>query len=204
METKEMTQQEIFAYLNDTKILCTSREESKKVQEKLFELGFSYYGDKSKEVVDYAFMLYINSHNKMQFGTVLSMWVDDDARRIEPSEILAIQLKEEKPKFYLSKEEVEKCQQIGIELRIKEFTALVYKDGLEAVTKEVKEVIEKWLTPIVNCKEIIVIQEENGYNILLTFEDYSAKLSLYELTILEAQNLTKEYLVKNYGIRTTL
>ena len=32
METKEMTQQEIFAYLNDTKILCTSREESKKVQ----------------------------------------------------------------------------------------------------------------------------------------------------------------------------
>ena len=32
METKEMTQQEIFAYLNDTKILCTSKEESKKVQ----------------------------------------------------------------------------------------------------------------------------------------------------------------------------
>jgi hypothetical protein len=104
----------------------------------------------------------------------------------------------------ISKEEIEKYQQIGIELRTKEFTALVYKDGLEAVTKEVKEVIEKWLTPIVKCKEIIVIQEERGYNILLTFEDYSAKISLFELTTLEAQNLTKEYLVKNYGIRTTI
>lgn len=99
METKEMTQQEIFAYLNDTKILCTSREESKKVQEKLFALGFCYYGEKSNEVVDSAFTLYINIHNKMQFGSDLSMWVDDGARRIEPNEILAIQIKEEKPKF---------------------------------------------------------------------------------------------------------
>ena len=99
METKEMTKEEVFEYLNDTKILCTSREESKKVQEKLFALGFSYYGEKSKEVVDCAFTLYINIHNKMQFGSDLSMWVDDGARRIEPSEILAIQLKEEKPKF---------------------------------------------------------------------------------------------------------
>ena len=204
METKEMTQQEIFAYLNDTKILCTSREESKNVQEKLFALGFCYYGEKSNEVVDSAFTLYINFHNKMQFGSDLSIWVDNGARRIEPNEILAIQLKEEKPKFYLSKEEIEKYQQISIELRVKEFTALVYKDGLEAVTKEVKEVIEKWLTPIVKCKEVIATQEDRGYNILLIFEDYSAKISLYELTILEAQNLTKEYLVKNYGIRTTL
>ena len=98
METKEMTQQEIFAYLNDTKILCTSREESKKVQEKLFALGFSYYGEKSNEVVDYAFTLYIKN-KKMQFGSDLSMWVEDSALRIEPSEILAIQIKEEKPKF---------------------------------------------------------------------------------------------------------
>lgn len=99
METKEMTKEEIFAYLNDTKILCTSREESKKVQEKLFALGFSYYGEKSNEVVDSALILYINIHNKMQIGTDLSMWVDDGARRIEPNEILAIQIKEEKPKF---------------------------------------------------------------------------------------------------------
>ena len=273
MEIKEMTQQEIFAYLNDTKILCTSREESKKVQEKLFALGFSYYGEKSKEVVDSAFTLYINIHNKMQFGSDLSMWVDDEARRIEPSEILAIQIKEEKPKFdpktlqpfdrvlvrdiagktwlctlfshienedFICTSSVWKCcipynedikhlvgtadeapefyrikkiinmenilsqEAIQQELRVKEVTALVYKDGLEAVTKEVKEVIEKWLTPIVKCKEVIATQEDRGYNILLIFEDYSAKISLYELTILEAQNLTKEYLVKNYGIRTTL
>ena len=99
METKEMTKEEVFEYLNDTKILCTSREESKKVQEKLFALGFSYYGEKSKEVVDCAFTLYINIHNKMQFGSDLSMWINDGARRIEPNEILAIQIKEEKPKF---------------------------------------------------------------------------------------------------------
>ena len=135
---------------------------------------------------------------------MIKWWIENYKKRIDPNEILAIQLKEEKPKFYLSKEEIEKYQQISIELRVKEFTALVYKDGIEAVTKEVKEVIEKWLTPIVKCKEVIATQEDRGYNILLIFEDYSAKISLYELTILEAQNLTKEYLVKNYGIRTTL
>ena len=100
METKEMTQEEVFAYLKDTKILCTSKEETKKVQEKLFALGFSYYGEKNKEVVGYAFTLYINIHKKMQFGTDLSMWVEDGSRRVEPNEILAIKLKEEpKPKF---------------------------------------------------------------------------------------------------------
>lgn len=99
METKEMTKEEIFAYLNDTKILCTSREESKNVQEKLFALGFCYYGEESNKVVDSALTLYINIHNKMQFGIDLSMWVDYGARRIEPNEILAIQIKEEKPKF---------------------------------------------------------------------------------------------------------
>lgn len=98
METKEMTKEEVFVYLNDTKILCTSKEESKKVQEKLFALGFSYYGEKSKEVIDCAFTLYLE-HKKIQFGSDLSMWVEDSARRVEPSEILTIKIKEEKPKF---------------------------------------------------------------------------------------------------------
>lgn len=97
-EKKEMTQKEVFEYLNDTKILCTSKEESKKVQEKLFALGFSYYEEKSKEVVDCAFTLYIKD-KKMQFGSDLSIWVEDSALRVEPSEVLAIQIKDEKPKF---------------------------------------------------------------------------------------------------------
>jgi hypothetical protein len=99
METKLMTKEEVFEYLTDTKILCTSREESKNVQEKLFALGFCYYGEKSNVVEDSAFILYVNIHNKMQYGSDLSVWVEDDSRRVEPNEILAIQLKEEKPKF---------------------------------------------------------------------------------------------------------
>lgn len=85
------------------------------------------------------------------------------------------------------------------EIRLKEFTALLYTATIEDILKKIKEDVEKWLTPIVNCKEVHVSLEEKGCIILLIFEDTNIKISLFELTILEAQNLTKEYLVLKYG-----
>lgn len=97
METKEMTQEEVFEYLNNTKILCTSKEESQKVQEKLFELGLKWK-NAEKKVILYAF-LFIIVDKKIQFTNSMEWWVKSNAKQIEPAEILAIQLKESKPKF---------------------------------------------------------------------------------------------------------
>lgn len=101
METKEMkkemTQQEVLEYLNDTKILCTSKEESEKVQEKLFELGLKWK-TAEKRIVFFAF-LFIIIDKKIQFTDSMEWWVKSNQKQIEPSEILEIQLKEEKPKF---------------------------------------------------------------------------------------------------------
>ena len=98
METKEMTQEEVFAYLNNTKIMCASEEESKKVQEKLFELGIDWcitgcsYGDSV-----YLFFI-VEKH--IEWTPYISFWISSDKRRIELNEILAIQIKEEpEPKF---------------------------------------------------------------------------------------------------------
>lgn len=93
-----MTKEEAFAYLSSTKIFCTSTEECAKVQEKLFELGIEWLGD-VKEVFKDKYLLFINRKHKIQYCSTINYWVEDVSKRIEPSEILAIQLKEEKPKF---------------------------------------------------------------------------------------------------------
>ena len=99
METKEMTKEEVFVYLGSTKILCASTEETAKVQEKLFELGivWMYYG---KNICKDKYLLYINKQGNINYSSDIDFWMKDVNRRIEPTEILAIQIKEEeKPKF---------------------------------------------------------------------------------------------------------
>lgn len=94
---KQMTKEEVFAYLNDTKILCTSTEESTKVQEKLFELGIEFLAS-GKRVIN-TFLLLIDGSNKLAFTHDIEVWVQSTYKQIEPSEILAIEIKEDKPKF---------------------------------------------------------------------------------------------------------
>jgi hypothetical protein len=99
METKIMTKEEVFEYLNNTKIICTSTEESVKVQVKLLELGIEWLS-MEKGILEDKYLLFINEKQKLQSCTDIKIWVKDINRRIEPSEILAITLKEEeKPKF---------------------------------------------------------------------------------------------------------
>lgn len=102
METKEMTKEEVYEYLNNTKILCTSVEETSKLQKKLFELGIKWAGDRNANADDVvnedAYLLFVEDNNILFDGDI-SYWVQDENKKIEPSEILAIQLKEEKTKF---------------------------------------------------------------------------------------------------------
>lgn len=97
METKEMTKEEIFAYLKNTKIMCTSDEETKKVQEKLFELGIEWKMTGVK-INEKEYLLHIN-YNYLLFNSDIRNWMNSKDKRIEPSEILAIKIKEQKPKF---------------------------------------------------------------------------------------------------------
>lgn len=99
METKEMTKEEVFEYLNDTKILCTSSAETARVQKKLFELGFEWDITGLKIEQKDKYLLFIEK-NKLKYTLDFEYWVWCHLyKKVEPNEILAIQLKEEKPKF---------------------------------------------------------------------------------------------------------
>ena len=97
MQTKEMTKEEVFAYLNKTKIMCTSDEETKKVQEKLFELGIEWKMT-GKKINEEMYLLHIH-YNCLLLNSDMRNWMNSKDKRIEPNEILSIQIKEEKPKF---------------------------------------------------------------------------------------------------------
>lgn len=98
METKIMIKEEVFEYLNNTKIICTSEDETKKVQEKLFELGVEWMLQ-GKNVNKDKYLLFINERQQLQHCSDIDYWIRDINRRIEPSEILDIKIKEEGPKF---------------------------------------------------------------------------------------------------------
>ena len=97
METKELTKEEVFKYLGSTKILCTSTEETAQVQEKLFELGVEWMLQGRKICKD-KYLLFINERQQLKHSSDIDYWIKDINRRIEPGEILAIQIKEEKTK----------------------------------------------------------------------------------------------------------
>lgn len=93
-----MTKEEVFEFLKDTKILCTSKEESIKVQVALFAFGIEWISRK-KGIDEDKYLLFINNKLEIQHTSDIDFWMDDVNKRIEPNEILAIQIKEEKPKF---------------------------------------------------------------------------------------------------------
>lgn len=98
METKEMTKEEVFAYLKERKIICYGIEEAHWVQEKLFELGCKNLSDNSTNIRD-AYLFYINEDLQIVVGYDFSTWVENRCKAIEVSEVMSIELKEEKPKF---------------------------------------------------------------------------------------------------------
>lgn len=98
METKVMTKKEALEFLKDTKILCTSKAETIQVQVKLFQFGIEWIS-KTKGVCEDKYLLFINKEQELQHCSDIDFWMKDVNKRIEPSEILSIQIKEEKPKF---------------------------------------------------------------------------------------------------------
>lgn len=98
METKLMTKEEVLEYLNNSKIMCTSVEEAKIVQEKLFELGIEWLAT-GKTIALNTYLFHI-INNYVKFTNDIEKWFRSENKRIEPIEILSIQIKEEeKPKF---------------------------------------------------------------------------------------------------------
>lgn len=97
-ETKEMTKEEVLEFLKDTKILCTSKAETIQVQVRLFQFGIEWIS-KTKGICEDKYLLFINKKQELQHSSDIEFWINDVNKRIEPSEILAIQIKEEKPKF---------------------------------------------------------------------------------------------------------
>lgn len=95
---KEMTKEEALEFLKNTKILCTSKAETIQVQVKLFQFGIEWIS-KIKGICEDKYLLFINTKKELQHSSDIEYWMEDVSRRIEPSEILAIQIKEEKPKF---------------------------------------------------------------------------------------------------------
>lgn len=98
METKEMTKEEALEFLKETKILCTSKSETIQVQVKLFQFGLEWIS-RTKGICEHKYLLFINKKLELQHCSDIEYWMEDVNRRIEPSEILAIKIKEEKPKF---------------------------------------------------------------------------------------------------------
>ena len=75
-----------------------SKEESIKVQVALFAFGIEWISRK-KGIDEDKYLLFINNKLEIQHTSDIDFWMDDVNKRIEPNEILAIQIKEEKPKF---------------------------------------------------------------------------------------------------------
>ena len=65
---------------------------------KLFQFGLEWIS-KTKGVCEDKYLLFINKEQELQHCSDIDFWMKDVNKRIEPSEILSIQIKEEKPKF---------------------------------------------------------------------------------------------------------
>ena len=55
-----------------------------------------YHGN---NICEDKYLLFINKKGEINYCSDINTWMEDVNRRVEPSEILAIQIKEEKPKF---------------------------------------------------------------------------------------------------------
>ena len=96
METKEMTLREAQEFLNNKKIMCLSEEETTKVQTKLLELGFMWRYN-GKAILPNNLLIGVN--DKILESLCFNEWVESANAHLPNDELLAIQIKEEKPKF---------------------------------------------------------------------------------------------------------
>lgn len=99
METKEMTLKEAQDFVNNKKIMCFSEEETKNVQTKLFELGFRWRINGRNMLSILSKNLLIGVNDNILKLLSFNEWVESTKPHLPNDELLAIQIKEEKPKF---------------------------------------------------------------------------------------------------------
>jgi hypothetical protein len=96
METNEMTLLEAKIFLEDKRIMCYSEEETKEVQEKLFEIG--YYWRDSKKVKPKEFLLLTGDNEIYTCNNNFYYWINkEEYEEISASEIISIKIKKFDP-----------------------------------------------------------------------------------------------------------
>ena len=100
METKSMTKEEAKMLLSNKKIACFSKKETIAVQKKLLKTGFVWV-DSTRIVYDDTFLIFTREDEFMFSTDSIRFWMSDCTEKIEASEILAIQIKEEDSYFCL-------------------------------------------------------------------------------------------------------
>lgn len=81
MEPKQMTKEQVSEFLSSTKILCTSTEETAKVQEKLFELGLMWMYD-GKNVRKDKYLLFINKQGNICYCSDINNWMSAHSNEV--------------------------------------------------------------------------------------------------------------------------
>lgn len=86
-----MTQKEIDKFLANTKVYVNGK--SKEIQEKLFELGYSWYGNNPCDVIhtNYPF-LYIDNNKLLLYDTDMDYFMEHRNREITAEQILSLKL----------------------------------------------------------------------------------------------------------------
>lgn len=99
-----MTQKEIDKFLANTKVYVDGK--SKEIQEKLFSLGYYWYGGKiTKVIYEEKPFLYIYDTHNIAYGCDMRNFIQDKHREISAEEILSLELTELAYKPFKSKEE---------------------------------------------------------------------------------------------------
>lgn len=94
-----MTLAEAQEFVNNKKIMCFSEEETKNVQTKLFELGFRWRINGRNMLSILSKNLLIGVNDNILKLLSFNEWVESTKPHLPNDELLAIQIKEEKPKF---------------------------------------------------------------------------------------------------------
>lgn len=91
-----MTKEEAIKFLSNTKVYVGGK--SKEIQEKLFELGFSWIEGDAVRYLEYPF-LYIQEYNEITCGRDMKHFNELSSLEIKADDILSIEIDKEEPQF---------------------------------------------------------------------------------------------------------
>jgi hypothetical protein len=100
METEKMTIAEVQNYVRNTKYIVWSEDESRKLQEKLFEFGCEWAKGEGVHNTEHPF-LFVNDKMKITFAPKEACQTFDESEHFSMlvDNVLCIEIEQERPKF---------------------------------------------------------------------------------------------------------